>query len=174
MYWDMAFRRYSTYLGRRARFDEAVLEKLVTSPLGTLYTMHVAPRIDRQLIPRTNGRWSSLGPNRVGMLTSTGAKSGVQRTNPVALIDVSDGLLAIGSNYGRPAHPSWSANLAAHPDCEVEFRGPRASYRATLLTGEERKQAWESAVDYFAGFTRYAERCAPRQIRVFKLTPRES
>lgn len=167
----MPLRRYSAYLGRRARLDEALLEKLVMSPIGYQYTLKLAPRIDRMLIPRTHGRFSSLGPNRVGMLTSTGAKSGAEHTNPVALIDVGDGLLAIGSNYGRPTHPSWSANLIANPDCEVEFRGPRARYRAQLLTGEERERAWVIAVDYFAGYTRYAENCAPRQIRVFRLTP---
>lgn len=165
----MAFRRYSSYLGRRARFDEAVLERLVMSPVGRQYTLHVGPRIDRVLIPRTRGRFSSLGPNRVGMMTSTGAKSGARRVNPVALIQVGDDLLAIGSNYGRPAHPSWSANLLAHPDCEIEFRGSQGSYRARLLAGEERDEAWQTAVDWFAGFTQYAVRCAPREIRVFRL-----
>ena len=167
----MVLRRYSNYLGRRARLDEAILEKLVTSPIGVMYTLHLAPRIDRVVIPRTHGKFSSLGANRVGMLTTTGAKSGDERVNPVGLIEFDGTLLAVGSNYGRPVHPSWSANLIAHPDCEVEFRGPRAPYHAELLTGQDREQTWETVVDYFAGFARYAERCAPRQIRLFRLTP---
>jgi deazaflavin-dependent oxidoreductase (nitroreductase family) len=167
----VALRRYSNYRGRRARWDEALLERLVMSPVGYHYTLRVGPRIDRVLIPRTRGRFSSLGPNRVGMMTTTGAKTGVPRTNPVALIDVGDGLMAIGSNYGLPPHPSWSANLLAHPDCEVEFRGTQARYRARLLQGEERDRAWEMCIDWFAGFAQYAERCSPRQIRMFLLTP---
>lgn len=167
----MAFRRYSEYRGRRARWDEALLERLVMSPVGYQYTLRLAPRIDRVLIPRTHGRFSSLGPNRVGLMTTTGAKSGALRTNPVALIEVPDGLMAIGSNYGRPTHPSWSANLLAHPDCRVEFRGFEARYRARLLEGEERERAWETSVDWFAGFTQYADMCSPRQIRMFLLTP---
>jgi deazaflavin-dependent oxidoreductase (nitroreductase family) len=59
--------------------------------------------------------------------------------------------MAIGSNYGRTPHPSWSANLLAHPDCEVEFRGTQARYRARLLEGEERDRAWEASLDWFAG-----------------------
>jgi deazaflavin-dependent oxidoreductase (nitroreductase family) len=141
------------------------------SPVGYHYTRRVGPRIDRVLIPRTRGRFSSLGPNRVGMLTTTGARSGVLRTNPVALFAVDEGLMAIGSNYGLAPHPSWSANLLAHPDCEVEFRGAQARYRARLLEGEERDRAWEISVDWFAGFAQYAERCSPRQIRMFLLTP---
>ena len=141
------------------------------SPVGYQYTRRLAPHIDRVIIPRTNGRFSSLGRNRVGLVTTTGAKSGQPRTGPLGLIDVADALLATGSNYGRPAHPSWSANLIAHPDCNVQFRGPRAPYRAQLLEGDERERAWETIVDYFAGYARYAEACAPRQIRVFMLTP---
>ena len=141
------------------------------SPVGYRYTLRVGPRIDRVLIPRTRGRFSSLGPNRVGMMTTTGAKSGLLRTNPVALIGLDDGLMAIGSNYGLPSHPSWSANLLAHPDCEVEFRGAQARYRARLLEGEERDRAWETSVDWFAGYAQYAAWCSPRQIRMFLLTP---
>jgi deazaflavin-dependent oxidoreductase (nitroreductase family) len=167
----MAFRRYSNYLGRRARFDEALLEKLIMTKFGDWYTLRLQPHIDRVLLPRTQGRFSSLGPKRVGLLTTTGAKSGVRRTNPTLLIDFGDALFAVGSNYARPTHPSWSANLIANPDCEVEFLAPRAPYRAQLLTGEERDRAWEAIVDYSVAYQRYADRCAPRQIRVFRLTP---
>ncbi len=166
----MVVRRYSNYLGRRVRLDEAVLERFVMSRVGYQYLLWLAPRIDRVVIPRTHGRLSSLGRNRVGMLTTTGAKSGRQRTNPVGLIGDGDALLAIGSNYGRPTHPSWSANLLAHPECEIEFRGSRERYRARLLAGEERDAAWKTAVDFYAGYARYAETCAPRQIRVLELT----
>src|SRR5689334_6416317 len=45
-------------------------------------------------------------------LTVRGRKSGLPRT--VSLLYVPDGperYLLIGSNWGRPEHPSWSANL---------------------------------------------------------------
>ena len=38
------------------------------------------------------------------------------RSQPLALIDDSDGLLATGSNYGRPTHPSWSSICSPTPD----------------------------------------------------------
>jgi hypothetical protein len=57
----VAFRRYSSYRGRHARWDEALLERLVMSPVGYQYTLHVGPRIDRVLIPRTRGRFSTTG-----------------------------------------------------------------------------------------------------------------
>ncbi len=167
----MAFRRFSASRGRRLRWDEALLERAATSRLGYVLGSQLAPRVDKLLIPRTNGRLSSMGVNKVGLVTTTGAKSGQPRTQPLTLLDGGDGLLAIGSNYGREKHPSWSANLLAHPECTVELGGPPRPYRAELLTGDEREAAWATAVDVFAGYENYRKRCAPRQIRIFRLRP---
>jgi deazaflavin-dependent oxidoreductase (nitroreductase family) len=153
------------------RLDEALFERFAMSRAGYWFLLHVAPSIDKVVIPRTNGRLSSAGLDKVGLITTTGAKSGQQRTQPLAFMDDGDGLLAIGSNYGRATHPSWSANLIAHPECAVEFRGPPAKYKADLLTGEARASAWASAVDFYAGYDSYRASCAPREIRVFRLRP---
>jgi deazaflavin-dependent oxidoreductase (nitroreductase family) len=167
----VAFRRESPFRGRRLRLDEALFERFAMSRVGNQFALHVAPRIDKVLIPRTNGRLSVSGFDRAGLVTSTGAKSGQPRTHPLMLIDDSDGLLAIGSNYGRAKHPAWSANLLAHPECTVEFRGSPARYRAELLTGDARAAAWATAVDFYAGYASYRASCAPREIRVFRLRP---
>lgn len=169
----MALRRYSEVRGRDLTLGEALTERFAMSAAGYQYLLHMAPRFDRVVIPRTKGRFSSAGVDKVGLVTTTGAKSGQPRTQPLALVDVGDGaLLAIASNYGRPDHPAWSANLIANPDCEVEFRGPPSPYRAELTTGARRAEAWGQAVDFYAGYERYRARCAPREIRVFRLTPR--
>ncbi|MGB9305970.1 MAG: nitroreductase family deazaflavin-dependent oxidoreductase [Mycobacterium sp.] len=167
----MAFRRESPIRGRRLRLHEALFERFAQTRAGYLYMFHVAPRIDKTLIPRTNGRLSSAGFDLVGLVTTTGAKSGQQRTQPLSLLDDGDGLLAIGSNYGQPNHPSWSANLLAHPECTVEFKGPPKQYKAELLTGDARTAAWATAVDFYAGYESYRASCAPREIRVFRLKP---
>ncbi len=123
------------------------------------------------MIPRTKGRFSSTGKDKVGLLTTTGAKTGAPRTHPIVFIDDGDGLLAIASNYGREHHTAWSHNLLAHPACEVEFSRPPARYRAELLTDDARAAAWKTAVDFYAGYERYRVTCAPREIRVFRLRP---
>lgn len=167
----MSLRRESPVRGRRLRLDEALMERALMTRAGYRFLLHVAPRIDKAVIPRTGGRLSSAGFDKVGLVTTTGAKSGQPRTQPLALLDDGDGLLAIGSNYGRPTHPAWSANLLAHPECTVEFMGPPARYRAELLTGDARASAWAAAVDFYAGYERYRASCAPREIRVFRLRP---
>jgi len=167
----VSFRRESQVRGRRLRPDEALLERLMVTPVGYQFLVNLAPRIDKMLIPRTKGRLSSVGFDKVGLVTTTGAKSGQQRTHPLVLIDDEDGLLAIASNYGRKNHPAWSANLIANAECTVEFRGPPARYRAELLTGDARASAWATAVDFYIGYERYRSGCAPREIRVFRLSP---
>lgn len=167
----MPLRRYSTYRGRRLRPDEVLLEKFALSRPGYRYLTKVAPRLDKAVIPRTRGWLSSVGVHKVGLVTTTGARSGQRRTQPLILIPDGDALLAIGSNYGGAGHPSWSANLRAHPECEVSFRGSTTTCRAEQLSGAERAAAWETAVDFYRGYAVYAEMCAPREIRLFRLRP---
>jgi deazaflavin-dependent oxidoreductase (nitroreductase family) len=167
----VSLRRESPIRGRRLRLDEALMERALMSPAGYRFLLHLAPRIDKVLIPPTRGRLSSIGIGKVGLVTTTGAKSGLPRTQPLVLIDDSDGLLAIGSNYGRPPHPAWSTNLLAHPECVVEFMAPPAQFRAELLTGDARASAWARVTDFYAGYERYRASCAPREIRLFRLRP---
>lgn len=143
------------------------------SPVGYRYLLHLAPRIDKVVIPRTQGRWSSAGRDIVGMLTSTGAKSGEERSQPLLFVPGDDGrLLAIGSNYGRAWHPGWVYNLAANPSCTVTFRGETKSYVARELEGAEREAAWARAVDSYRGYAAYERRARPRRIKLFLLEPR--
>jgi deazaflavin-dependent oxidoreductase (nitroreductase family) len=51
----------------------------------------------------------------VVMLTTTGAKTGRQRTRPVLGIPDGERLILVGSNFGRPHHPAWYHNLRAGP-----------------------------------------------------------
>src|SRR5947209_15580035 len=90
-------RRWSPIRGRRLRWDEVLIGSALMSPAGYRFLVHLAPRIDQLVIPRTNGRLSSAGIDTVGLVTTTGVKSGLPRTQPLALIEDSGGLLAIGS-----------------------------------------------------------------------------
>ena len=62
----MPLRRESPLRGRRLRIHESLIEQALMSPLGYQFLLHMAPRIDKVLIPPTNGRLSSIGIGRVG------------------------------------------------------------------------------------------------------------
>ena len=111
----MGFRRYSAYRGRKLRLDEVLLENFAMSRLGYHYLHAVAPGFDRRVIPATKGRLSSTGLDKVGLVTTTGAKPGQKRSQPLLLIPVGEDLLALGSNYGGANHPA--ASLRVRPRC---------------------------------------------------------
>ncbi|MFG3521022.1 nitroreductase family deazaflavin-dependent oxidoreductase [Nocardia nova] len=105
-------------------------------------------------------------------LTVRGRKSGLPRT--VSLLYVPDGperYLLIGSNWGRPEHPSWSANLAAASDAEIHSGGKRIKVRVRQLSGAEREEAWARAVAYWPGYTMEQRLAGERRFRLFELTP---
>ncbi len=77
------------------------------------------------------------------LLTTTGAKSGQRRTNPVMYMRDGDRLLVFASKGGAPTNPDWYHNLLAHPEVTAEVGGETYDAIATPLTGEERDQLSE-------------------------------
>jgi deazaflavin-dependent oxidoreductase (nitroreductase family) len=49
------------------------------------------------------------------LLTTTGARSGKQRVNPLAYTTDGERLVIIASKGGTPTNPDWYHNIVAHP-----------------------------------------------------------
>ena len=64
------------------------------------------------------------------LLTSTGARSGAERVNPVAYFDIDDKVYVVGSAAGRDADPAWVHNIRANPTVSVEI-GSDPAFGAT-------------------------------------------
>ena len=113
---------------------------------------------------------SLLAPSLV--LETTGARTGQARQTPLICAPEPSGTyLVAGSNWGRPNHPAWTANLIAHPEVAIIRRGRRLPMTAELLTGQAREQAWTTIEQYWPQHSEY-EQAANREIRVFRLHPR--
>jgi deazaflavin-dependent oxidoreductase (nitroreductase family) len=112
-----------------------------------------------------------VGHAPVLLLTTTGRKSGQQRTAPVVYLADGERLSVIGSNAGNARTPAWSLNLKAHPDAEVEIGRERRQVRARVTEGEERANLWRRHNEQYAGFDDYEAR-TDRDIAVFVLEPR--
>jgi deazaflavin-dependent oxidoreductase (nitroreductase family) len=161
------------------RHDEANLLRRVIRrsagwrPLSWLYarTLHL---IDRTVFRITRGRatfTSWLADLPVAWLTTTGAKSGVQRTSPVLAIPGEDGkLVVIASNYGQRNNPSWYHNLRANPRATILFDGVRGDMTARELDGEERTHWYERGIEIYPGWVQYRKRASHRRIPVIELT----
>jgi deazaflavin-dependent oxidoreductase (nitroreductase family) len=114
---------------------------------------------------------STVGKAPVLLLTSTGRRSGQQRTAPVLYLTDGARLVVIGSNAGNVRTPAWSLNLQDNPDAEVEIRGEHRLVRARVAQGEERAELWQKVNELYGGFDDYDANTS-REIAVFVLEPR--
>jgi deazaflavin-dependent oxidoreductase (nitroreductase family) len=104
-------------------------------------------------------------------VTTSGRKTGLARTATVQYVPAGDGLIVVGSNWGRERHPSWSANLNATERVTVREHGHRFTAKVQLLTGEEREAAWATALAHWPNYQIAQDRARGRQFRLFLLTP---
>jgi deazaflavin-dependent oxidoreductase (nitroreductase family) len=92
-----------------------------TAPMSWLCA-RVLHHLDRLVDRRTRGRHtlsSWVSGTLMVMLTTTGAKTGRQRTSPVLSVPDGDNLVVIASNWGQRQHPAWYHNLCVHPTATV-------------------------------------------------------
>jgi deazaflavin-dependent oxidoreductase (nitroreductase family) len=105
------------------------------------------------------------------LLHHTGAKSGIERINPLMYLPAGDSFAIFASKAGAPSHPDWYHNLVAHPDTTVEVGTGTVRVRMRVADGEEREQIWERQKVVAPGFAEYETIAAPRQIPVVVLDP---
>ncbi len=107
------------------------------------------------------------------LLTTTGAKSGQQRTNPMMYFREGDHLYVFASKGGAPAHPDWYRNLLAHPEVTVELGAEKFNAIAKPITGEARDQIYTRWSEQYPQFREYQEKTS-RKIPVIELEPRKT
>ena len=112
-----------------------------------------------------------IGRAPVLLLTTTGRKSGQQRTAPVVYLADGENVVLINTNAGNAKVPAWSLNLKAKPEGEVEVGRKRYPVRARIAEGEERERLWREHNEQYAGFDEYQEKLA-REASVIVLEPR--
>ncbi len=88
------------------------------------------------------------------LLTTTGAKTGETRTNP--LVHTLDGnrVVIIASFGGAPKHPAWFLNIRANPEVTIELPGETFTANAIIPEGEERRRIYDQ---HAAEMPRFAE-----------------
>ena len=115
-----------------------------------------------------------LGASMMGrpilLLTTTGRKTGVQRTTPLMYLEDEENLIVIASNGGNPRHPNWWLNLQKNLQAEVQLRNEKRRVRAEEATGEQRERLWRAVVEMYSGYEGY-QKSTERQIPVVILRP---
>jgi len=88
-----------------------------------------------------------MAGRQIMLLTTTGAKSGEQRTTVVGYRPYGDHLAVIASNNGADTAPSWFFNLRANPVATVEVGPKRFQVKARVADPEERPRLG-AIIDY--------------------------
>ncbi len=102
------------------------------------------------------------------LLTHTGARTGVSRTNPLAYFADDDRYVIIASKGGAPNNPDWYHNLLANPSATVEIGTETFAVTAEESSPEERERLWAMITDRNPAFGEY-ERTTERTIPVMIL-----
>jgi deazaflavin-dependent oxidoreductase (nitroreductase family) len=91
---------------------------------------------------RANGGKLSgrLATSSLILLTTVGAKSGLERTVPLGYVRDGERLVTIAANAGAVAHPDWYHNVLAQPLVTVELGSERFQSRASIAEGAERER----------------------------------
>ena len=128
---------------------------------------------NQQIIEEFRANGGRVGGNFDGapmvLLTTTGAKSGQQRTSPLVYLDDGDRWLIFASAAGADHHPAWYHNVVSHPEVTIEVGTETIHAFAVPLEGAERDEAYARQVEVMPGFGDY-ERKTDGTIPVIALT----
>ncbi|WP_410604703.1 nitroreductase family deazaflavin-dependent oxidoreductase [Amycolatopsis sp. lyj-90] len=132
--------------------------------------------VDRFLLGRSRGRISLGGTTGAGtlLLTTTGRHTGEPRSTPLFFMPHGDGFAVVASNFGRRAHPDWSANLLAFPKATVTVGNRIAPVTARLLTGAEHDAIWNLYTGAGPAYQNYLDASGRGSFRIFALDKYEN
>lgn len=122
--------------------------------------------INRKVIEqfRAGGEIDGMHRERLLLLTTTGARTGEQRTTPMMFHPDGSRVLVMASNAGARKAPDWYANLVANPTVTVEIGDESYQATARVLHGDERTRLWAditTANPFFLDHEKKAEREIP-------------
>ena len=117
---------------------------------------------NQQIIAEFRANAGRLGSSFEGapvlLLHTTGAKSGIERINPMMYQRVGDAFAVFASKGGAPTNPDWFHNLVAHPEVDVEFGTESVPMVARVAESSERNEIWARQKVEFPNFAEYEEK----------------
>ena len=124
---------------------------------------------NRRIIEEFRGNAGKVGGPFEGapmlLLHHEGAKTGVERVNPLVYQPVGESFAVFASKAGAPTNPEWYHNLIANPEATVEVGEDMVRVRARVAEGEERERIWTKQKQDRPNFADY-EKKTSRQIPV--------
>ncbi|HEY7123900.1 MAG TPA: nitroreductase/quinone reductase family protein [Ktedonobacterales bacterium] len=100
-------------------------------------------------------------------LTTTGRKSGKQRTTTLLYIRDGADYVITASNAGKPQNPGWFHNVRSTPQVSIQAHGTQIPVTAEVADSEKRKALWARLVEIspmYAGYEKRVQREIPMVI----------
>jgi deazaflavin-dependent oxidoreductase (nitroreductase family) len=116
------------------------------------------------------GRVKAFARQPLLLLTHTGAKTGIRRTNPLACFRDGHRYVVVASKGGAPTNPDWYRNLLANPRASIEVGKEQLAVTAVPAGPDERSRLWAMITEKTPAFADY-QRKTTRTIPVVILTP---
>jgi len=104
------------------------------------------------------------------LLTTTGRKTGKQRTTPLLYAEDAGRYVVVASVGGAPKHPAWYLNLRGNPDATIQVGSRKLEVHADTATPDERARLWTLMTRLYSGYDDYQAKTS-REIPVVILTP---
>lgn len=89
------------------------------------------------------------------LLTTTGRKSGEERTTPLIYDPVGDAFAIVASKGGADEPPAWYLNLSADPTVEVQVKADRFTANARTASPDEKAKIWPQMVEQWPAYDEY-------------------
>ena len=104
------------------------------------------------------------------LLTTTGRKTGRQRTTPLLYVEDGERYAVVASVGGAPAHPSWYLNLRANRAATIQLGRRKLQVAADTAGPDERGRLWALATRMYPSYDAYQAKTS-REIPIVILTP---
>lgn len=147
-----------------------LLRRAAATRVGCL-VMRASPAIDRWLLRASGGRFSLAIGYPMLLLTTTGARSGLARSTPVAYSTDDENITLAIFMFGSPTYPAWLHNIRKNPRVSVLAGKRSGDYLASEAEGAERDRLWARSLEMYRGYEDGQRWAGSRHIPVVVLTP---
>ncbi|MDV3128694.1 nitroreductase family deazaflavin-dependent oxidoreductase [Mycobacterium sp. 21AC1] len=137
---------------------------LNSKPVGFLIKQ--MSRANTWIFKKSGGRFGDkfLRGAPVGILTTTGRKSGEPRESPLLFLQEGKRIVLVASQGGRATNPMWYLNLKADPKVSFQTKTEVLNLVAREATDAERDEYWpklDAMYPDFADYRTYTDRKIP-------------
>ena len=92
------------------------------------------------------------------LLTTTGRKSGKERTVPLGFLRDGSDYVIIASYGGQPRNPAWFFNLQSHPEATIQVKKRQMQVKAETANPEKKHELWAHLIEVSPSYANYQKR----------------